>query len=139
MSVSQNKRASHISRVEGPVFHENSVLNTQLSPYIDPEIPFEFKEPVYRWVFYDELSKTQKTFLPHTILKQVDKYQDELALGRRYLPHHYPPKIVIRQNIHDPRDLKCELPSNPRFKRTRDGMSPPSEFEHPFSIKKNHM
>ena len=65
-------------------------------------------------------------------MNQVDKYQDELALGRRYLTDHYRPKIVIRQNIRDPSDLICTLHSNSRFKRTHDGISPASEFEHPY-------
>ena len=132
MSVMPNKRASHISRVEGPVFHESPVVNTELGPYIDREIPFEFEEPVYRSVFYDELSNDQKRILPQTILNQVNKYQHELEQGVRYLPDHHRPKIVLRQNIRDPSDLICTLHSNSRLKRTHDGISPHSEFEHPY-------
>ena len=142
----QKRRASYITRVEDPESLANPVLNTQEDPYIEPAIPFEFKEaeteqPIYRWVLYDELSQKQEESLPLNIILKVRTFKNQLRDGMRYLPDHYPPKIVIGQNINKRRDLKCILHSNPHYKRTsggifpvseRDGISFASEFIYPY-------
>ena len=135
MSVRQNKRARNISIAEAKEFHQNPVLITQGDPYIHQAMPFDLQQPFYRWVLYDTLSETNKDSLPLNIHREVLRFKNELKLGMHRLPDYYPSEIVIRQNVSDPSDLKCELCSNPVHWRKNDGISPTTSFKDPFDHK----
>ena len=135
MSVRQNKRARNISIAKAKEFHQNPVLITQVDPYIHQAMPFDLQQPFYRWVLYDKLSETNKDSLPLNIHREVLRFKNELKLGMHRLPDYYPPEIVIRQNVSDPSDLKCELCSNPIHWRKNDGISPTTSFKDPFDHK----
>ena len=129
MSVRQNKRAR---LAEAKEFHQNPVIITQVDPYIHQAMPFDIEQPFYIWVLYDKLSETKKDSLPLNIHREVLRFKNELKLGMHRLPDYYPPEIVIRQNVSDPSDLKCELCSNPIHWRKNDGISPTTCFKDPF-------
>ena len=141
----QKRKANFITRVEGPVSLETPVLNTQVDPYIDPVHPYidpemhfyleehDTEDYFYRWVLYNDLSNTQKKSLPADIYREVLRFVHELDLGQHFKPNHYPPEIVIGQNIHDPRDLICALHNNPLTLDQHHGISPACEFENPYT------
>ena len=150
MSIRQNKRASDISRVEGPVFHESPVVNTELGPYIDPEIHFDFEEnpelikrartdnydkinPVYQWVDYDALTNQQKAFLPHAIRMEIQHLKKMIPQTRR-LPDYSYPIVIIGQNINNPYDLKCDTQSRPPYRSPYFGLDDPRCFIDPAKV-----